>query len=306
MELKTIETFLKVAATQNLSKAAAQSGYSQSAVTMQIQKLEKELGVQLFERIGKRVYLTDRGTAFIPYANEILKASSAALAFSKEEEQPSGVLRIGGVESICTALLPELLSSFYGLCPAVNVVIRSGTTKDMLELAGSNELDLVFTLDEKLCRSDLICAAEQEEEVIFVTRAEPGRQVKNTVAVERLCRKPFILTETGAAYRYELERLLAERGLHIEPILEIGNTETIIKLLTKGMGISFLPRFTVAEQLKNGELIELRTDLPQVQMHHQLVYHRGKWVTKQMEVFIRLVRDYLAQRKMSTGTLQQL
>ena len=301
MELKTIETFLKVAATQNLSKAAAQSGYSQSAVTVQIQKLEKELGVQLFERIGKRVYLTDRGAAFIPYANEILKASNAAMAFSREEEQPSGVLRIGGVESICTALLPELLPEFYRLCPAVNVVIRSGPTKDLLELAGSNELDMVFTLDEKLYRSDLICAAEQKEEIVFVTQAEPGSCCEEPVAVERLCREPFILTETGAAYRYELERLLAERDLGIQPILEIGNTETIIKLLTKGMGISFLPRFTVAAQLRNRVLMELHTDLPQVNMHHQLLYHKGKWVTRQMEVFMGLVRDYL-----EAGSLQQL
>lgn len=302
MDLKTIELFLKAAATENLSKAAAQSGYSQSAVTVQIQKLEKELGVQLFERIGKRIYLTDRGAAFIPYANEILKAGYAALAFSGEEEQLSGVLRIGGVESVCTALLPELLSSFYRQYPAVSVVIRSGPTKDLLELAGSNELDLVFTLDEKLCRPDLICAAEQKEEIIFVTQTERGRRLNPPIAARRLCREPMLLTETGAAYRYELERLLAERNVTIQPILEIGNTETIIKLLTRGMGISFLPRFTVAAQLEQRQLVELPTDLPQVNMHHQLLYHKGKWVTRPMEAFIALVRSRLGKPE----CLQQL
>lgn len=293
MELKSIETFLKVAATQNLSKTAAQSGYSQSAVTVQIQKLEKELGTQLFERIGKRIYLTEQGAAFIPYANELLKASHAALAFAKETERPSGILRIGGVESICTALLPELLPEFYRLCPEVNVVIRSGPTDALLELAGSNELDLVFTLDEKLCRSDLICEADQEEEIIFVTQAAPNGYDGQPIPIERLYKQPFILTETGAAYHYELERLLAQRNLCIQPILEVGNTETIIKLLKKGMGISFLPRFTVESQLRQHGLTELHTDLPQVKMHHQLLYHKGKWVTPQMECFIQLVRDYL-------------
>ena len=117
MELQTIETFLKVAASQNLSRTAVQLGYSQSALTVQIQKLEKELGVSLFERIGKRIYLTEQGSAFVPYANEILKATQAALSFSQGAETPRGVLRIGGVESICTAQLPELLLEFYRLCP---------------------------------------------------------------------------------------------------------------------------------------------------------------------------------------------
>jgi DNA-binding transcriptional LysR family regulator len=72
MELRNINTFLKVAATQNFSKAAEQLGYSQSAVTVQIQQLEKELETPLFERIGKRVFLTERGMEFTSYANEIM------------------------------------------------------------------------------------------------------------------------------------------------------------------------------------------------------------------------------------------
>lgn len=296
MDLQSIETFIKVAATQNLSRAASQSGYSQSAVTIQIQKLEKELGVQLFERIGKRVYLTERGRAFIPYANELLKAAHAALTFSQGESKPAGVLRIGGVESICTALLPKLLLDFYRLCPEVEVVVRSGCTGDLLNLLDSNELDLVYTLDEKLCRPELNCQAEQKEEIIFASLASESAHAKEIMPVDRLCKEPFILTETHAPYRCELERLLAERNLSIHPILEIGNTETIINLLKRGMGISFLPRFTVEDALKQNILMELHADLPSVQMHHQLFFHKGKWVTPQMQIFVQLVQEHLNQR----------
>ena len=293
MEIRTIDTFLKVAATQNFSKAAEQLGYSQSAVTVQIQKLEKELGVALFERMGKRVYLTETGKAFIPYASDLMRASQAALHFSGKESIPRGRLRIGGVESICTALLPQLLLEFYRLCPQVEVVIRSGTTNDMLELAASNDLDLVFTLDEKVFRPDLLCEAEQQEEIIFVTL--PGEcRTDAPIPIAELCRQPFILTETGAAYRYELERMLAERELEINPILEIGNTETIINLLKKGMAISYLPRFTVEEALRSGSLMQLHTDLPPVHMRHQLLRYKSKLLTRQMEIFIDLVREHFA------------
>ena len=149
MEIRNIATFLKVASTQNFSKAAKQLGYSQSAVTVQIQQLEKELSTQLFERIGKRVYLTEKGQEFVNYANEIMKVTNKALNFSKDSQKPTGKLKIGGVESICTALLPDLILKYHKLYPDVEIVIRSGTTKELLDMARGNELDMVYLLTKK-------------------------------------------------------------------------------------------------------------------------------------------------------------
>ena len=297
MELRTIETFLKVASLQNLSKAAEQLGYSQSAVTVQIQKLEKELELPLFERIGKRVFLTEKGKEFIPYANNIMRASQEALEFSREEEaSPRGKLRIGGVESVCTALLPELLLEFYRKCPAVEVVIRSGPTGELIQLMESNELDLVLTLDERIHRPELKRVVDRQEEIIFVASPRQLTAGHAPVSLPELCRQPFILTETGAAYRYELEQMLSDRELEIQPILEIGNTETIIKLLKRGVGVSFLPRFTVEEELQTGMLCQIPTELPPVQMYHQLFFHQSKLVTKQMSIFIGLVQSCFDHR----------
>ena len=295
MELRYIDTFLKVAATQNFSKAAQQLGYSQSAVTVQIQKLEKELGTQLFERIGKRVFLTDKGQQFVHYASKMMEAASLALNFSKEELSPTGILRIGGVESVCTALLPELLMDFYRLCPKVQVVIKSGPTNDLLDMALGNELDLVLTLDHSFNHSEWICDVKQEEEIIFVTQPDDQINSDTFIPIQDLAGKPFILTETGAAYRYELERMLSDLELEILPILEIGNTETIINLLKKGVGISFLPRFTVCNELKDQILSQITTNLPTVHMYHQLLYHKNKWVTKPMQIFIDLTKKYFNQ-----------
>ena len=290
MEIRELNTFLKVAALQNFSKAAQQLGYSQSAVTLQMQHLEKELNVRLFERIGKRVYLTGKGREFIPYAGGVLQAHKTALGFACKDDEPGGTLRIGGVESVCTALIPRLLPDFYRRCPKVEVIIRSGPTDDLINLAESNQLDMVLTLDKKIFRPELVCSAEQEEEIIFVTAA--GSDVSSPkVPLQALCRRPFLLTETGAAYRYELEQLLADRQTEIRPILEIGNTETIINLLKAGIGASFLPRFTVEEELRAGTLTELHTDLPRVTMHRQLLRYRSKWVTPQMQVFSDLVNQ---------------
>ena len=304
MELKNIKTFLKVAANQNLSKTAEEIGYSQSAVTVQIQKLENELNVQLFERIGKRIFLTEQGSAFLPYAKDIVKATEAAISFSQKESSPKGVIRIGGVESICTAVLPELLPRFYKLCPNVSVVVRSGYTNKMLELLDTNDLDTVFTLDEKLARSELIREASQEEPIIFVTTPKFYENTfgfpwkKNAIiSPDILCSAPFILPELQAPYRYRFEQMLADRNLFVHPFLEIGNTETIINLLKKDMGVSLLPKFTVENHINNHQLIEIKTDLPSINMHKQLFCHKGKWITPQLKIFINLVQSIFAKNK---------
>lgn len=291
MELRNINTFLKVAGTQNFSKAAEQLGYSQSAVTVQIQQLEKELQTQLFERIGKRVYLTEKGQEFVGYANEIMRLTDKAKDFTKQQHILEGTLRIGGVESICTALLPDLLLKFYQICPNIQVVIKSGTTDELMEMAKSNEIDFIYTLDKKILGKEWVRAAVREEEIVFVTLADKRNGFHGEISIQQLLKKPFILTERGAAYQYELERLLSEKDLEINPILEIGNTETIINLLKRGMGVSFLPKFTVQKELDKCVLSEVRTNLPGVKMYGQLLHHKNKWITKQMRNFIELVEN---------------
>lgn len=297
MELRNINTFLKVAATQNFSKAAEQLGYSQSAVTVQVRQLEKELGTPLFERIGKRVSLTERGMEFTAYANEIMRVTNQARLFAKDKQEPDGTLRIGGVESVCTALLPDLLLSFYARYPKVKMVIKSGTTQELMEMAKSNEIDLVFTLDRKICNAEWHRAVQQKERILFVTLTEALREQTKQMQIHELVTKPFLLTESGAAYQYELERLLSEHDREMTPILEIGNTETIIHLLKKGMGYSFLPEFTVKKELESGQFLEVQTDLPMIVMYSQLFYHKSKWVTQEMQKFIELVEEQKAAWK---------
>ena len=145
----------------------------------------------------------------------------------------------------------------------------------------------VFTLDKKFNHPEWVCASQTVEEIIFVA---PKDQKRSKVPIEELVQKPFILTERGAAYQYELERLLAEQELRIEPILEIGNTETIIKLVKRAIGLSFLPKYTVSYELETGQLVQIQTNLPVVTMYCQLLYHKNKWLTPQMKTLIQLAR----------------
>lgn len=89
---------------------------------------------------------------------------------------------------------------------------------------------------------------------------------------------PFALTERGESYRLELDRMMAERGLAIAPLVEAGNTETLVHVAERGVGVTFVPRFSAARALEHGTLVEVPCDLPSVEMESQLLWHERKWI----------------------------
>ena len=114
---------------------------------------------------------------------------------------------------------------------------------------------------------------------------------KSSLKLSELLSEPFLLTEKNASYRFVLDRYLAALGCSIEPFLEIGNTEFIIRLLKENHGLSFLPRFAVENELTAGTLSILPVEDFHMKIFRQLFYHRDKWVTREMEAFISLAKE---------------
>lgn len=290
MEIRTITTFVRIAELQNFSKAAQQLGYSQSAVTMQMKQLEEELQTRLFERIGKRIKLTQAGQRFLPRALDILDAVREAEKTVREEEEVTGRLRIGTAESLLICELPPVIIEFGRRCPKVEVSTHTGLIQDLFQMVKRNEIDLLFFLDQKTDFTEWIKVLERPVPVHFVASAASGLAGQKAIGYERLLEEPFMLTEQGVSYRYAMEQAMAAEGLELHPFLETGNTDLITRLLLQNRGISFLPEFVVRRFLESGELVVLDTVCPPVCMWSQLVYHREKCVTPQMERFMELMK----------------
>lgn len=293
MEIRNIRTFLRVAELQSFTKAAEQLGYSQAAVTVQIKQLEEELGTQLFDRIGKHIKLTEHGTQFMDHAMKVLKAAEDASTFVHKDENPSGKLRIGSIASLSMGVLPPVLLEFRTLCPQVETSIETSRfVTELLDMMRQNDVDLLYFLDRKLYSSEWIKVFERPETIVFVTYPSHPLAGKKNVPMERLLEEPLILTTRGVSYCDDLEQLLAAKGLELHPFLEIGDTDVIIKLLQQQAGISFLPQYLVQEYLDAGILTMITTDIPVIQMWSQLIYHKNKWITPQMRIFIDLVKKH--------------
>lgn len=301
MEFRNLVTFLKVAELRNFSKAAEKLGYSQSAVTVQIQQLEKELGVQLFERIGKGVLLTEKGKEFVFHANEVIRAEEKAIAAIRSDAaefsctELHGTLHIGSIESISTDLLPELLLQFHKTCPNVEIIVHTKGRDPLIDEVRNNNVDLFFTMEKKRTITGLKRLDLMQEKIVFAAPARFSALGPQSLSMEELVQLPFILTEQGESYRYELDRILSEHNLEINPLLEISNTETIAHLVESGMGVSFIPLFSIKKALARGTVTLLHTDFPEMRVSVQLFYHKNKLLTPQMKVFLSIVQEALKE-----------
>ena len=293
MELRNISTFVRVAEVQNFSKTALQLGYSQSAVTMQIKQLEEELNTQLFERIGKHVKLTEAGQRFLPRALEVLEAVRRAERSVQAPEHITGSLRIGTSESHLISVLPPVIMEFGKICPDVEVSTHTASISDLFHMLKQNDIDLLFFLDEKTYSPEWIRVAERPEAIYFVASVDSDLAGEKNIPLERLLREPLFLTEKGISYRYAMEQVLAAKGIELHPFLETGNTDVITSILLRNRGISFLPEYVVQDYIKKGQLVILDAECPEINMWSQLVYHKNKCVTLQMERFMELMRRFL-------------
>lgn len=288
MEIRQLVTLIRAAQFQSFSKAAESLGYSQSAVTVQIRALEDELGVRLFDRMGKRVVLTTQGADFLERANRILEEVQQAKQCMKDSTELTGTLHIGTLESLCFYRLPPLLNQFRAAHPAVSLRVSTGSPEEMIEKMERGDVDLICILDEPHYSNNWIKCVEVPEEVVFVCSPSLALPQTEPLLVEQLLDKPFFLTERDANYRRRFDLFLAAKQIELTPVLEISDTSFIIKMLEGSEGISLLPRFAVADSVAAGHLRILNVSDFHVTMYRQMFYHKDKWCTPEMTAFLQL------------------
>lgn len=288
MDLREINTFLHVAKLKSFSKAAEQMGYTQAAVTIQIKHLENELKVHLFDRIGKQTTLTHQGAIFYEYASNIMKDIAQAAEAVSGSEELNGRICIGTIESVCSSVFPELLREYHRLYPEVAISIITDSPEALLHMMDKNVIDIVYFLDRPVYGKKWIKVLEEPEDVMFVSSASNPLAMRTGLTLDEVIGHPFISTEKDASYRHLLEQYLTSVGKEIHPFLETGNTEFILDQLRHDLGVSFLPAFVVRHDIKLGRLASLDVKDFQLKVWRQIVYHKDKWVTKEMDAFLKL------------------
>ncbi|AUH01204.1 LysR family transcriptional regulator [Prodigiosinella confusarubida] len=279
--LRQLEVFTEVLKSGSTTQASVVLSLSQSAVSAALADLESQLGVQLFDRVGKRLVVNEHGRLLYPKALSLLEQSSEIeLLFRKG----NGALRIYASSTIGNYLMPEMIARYRQDYPHIPLELHVGNTQDVVTAVATLSVDL--GLIEGPCHHpDLITTPWMEDELVVF--CAPGNPLINeTFTLQHLADAPWILRERGSGTREVLDHLLLTRLPHFRLVMELGNSEAIKHAVRHGIGISCLSRHVIAEQLAAGTLVELSIPLPRLVRTLYLVHHRQKHLSSVLQCFL--------------------
>jgi len=247
MEIRHLTYFVAVAERLNFSRAAEDLHVAQPAISQQIHALETELGVPLFERLGKRVALTEAGKALLPHARQILAAVEAARNEIRERGALArGTVSLGSPPTVSTHLLPAKLTAFEHKYPGLDVTLREAGTETLVKLVEGGELDLAIVSTDFLPAS-VEAAPFWEEAYVLAVGSKHPLSGRAAVSMVELADEPFILFPEG--YRLREVTLAACRHAGFDPrvALDGGAMQSALQFVAAGLGVALVPEMALTD-----------------------------------------------------------
>ena len=289
LTLRQFEIFCAVAQSGTTVAAAEAVALSQSATSAALQQLEQSLGVQLFERVGKRLVLNDAGRALLPQALSVLEqARSIEQAFSARTANMPVRLRVAASTTIGTYALPEVLARLARTHPLVRVDLQIANTQEVGDAVLAMEVDMGLIEGsshwqglevEPWLRDELVIVASPQDPLTEQARSKP-------LGVAALRKAAWLLREAGSGTREMVEHALLPHLHQLPAAATLGSSEAIARCVEQGLGISCLSRVLVQSQLQTQALEILPTTLPRMWRHFSLVQREGKRRSPALQAFV--------------------
>lgn len=291
MELRQLRYFISVADFCSFTRAAEHERIAQPSLSQQIRKLEDELGVRLFDRLGRRIRLTDFGERFRDRARRILAEVDGVRS---EVDEFLGLRRgsvsVGAIPTVAPYLLPPALARFRQICPQVEVHVKEDLTHSLLEQLTSGRLDLGI-LSLPVRHPALVTLPLLEEPMsLAVPRSHPLWKRRRKVTLRELANEPFLLLREGHCFREDVLRTCNRLRVTPNVVFEAGQLETLIAMVGTGVGVTLLPRMArAAARLQRIGLVEFSPPHPVRTIG--LVRARGKFTSPAAEAFMRTLEE---------------
>ncbi|NEW05078.1 LysR family transcriptional regulator [Paenibacillus sp. SYP-B3998] len=255
MNIENMEAFVYVIHFNSFNKAADALFLSQPSVTARIQSLERELNTLLFEREGRNFTLTEKGKQFLPYAQQILQTYKKGKQQLQNLSTAPNELRIGCTVSVSNYVIPEILPLIKKKYRHLQIKLNTAPTETILEKLLNKEVDVGFV--RNVTHPHVDSTGYYEDPIrLFVHHRHPFTERAN-ISIEEVSRESLVFFECGSLDWMKIHRLFATLDHPPQIEYQIDNLETAKKLVTKGMGISFLPELCVRKEVKEGLLVPI-------------------------------------------------
>lgn len=293
MDLKYLYTFRTIVDEGGFNKAAQKLNYTQSTITFQMNQLEQELSTCLFEKIGRKMVLTKAGESLIPYVDEILQSIDKLHSFESDLSEYQGDLRVGVAETQLCYRFPAILKEFHLKAPKARLFLRSMNCYDIRDELLNGTLDIgVFYEDVGGFGSSLVTYEIGTFPTILLASPETQRQFPDFIKPDQVLSLPLVINEPNCIFRQMFEEYLREKSIRLGHTIELWSIPTVKNLVASGVGITYLPLFTVQEELKTEVLKEIGTDMEEPAITAVCGHHKNKWISPLMQLFIDLCKEH--------------
>lgn len=284
MTLRHIKIFVAVCETGSATAAGEKLFIAQPSISLAISELEDYYGVKLFDRLSKRLYITEAGKHFLEYASHIVKI------FEEMETEirnfdTQGIIRIGASITIGNYLLPKYVEKFKRLHPNMEVQAIIANSDTIEENLMKNNIDLA--LIEGIIHSPYLKSIHfKEDELVLICGLSHPLAVRDEIELEDIKNEDLLLREKGSAGREICDGLFATNGIEINILWESTSTQAIVRAVISGLGLSILPYLLVKDSIERGEVKVIKIKDVSLKRSFSIIYNKNKFLTNSAKDFM--------------------
>lgn len=289
MNFRKLNIFYETATSLNMTEVGRKLYISQPSVSQAIKEIEAEVDAKLFDRLGKKLYLTYEGELYFKYVKRILNLHNEAIVLLKDcKNDISGRIKIGASTTIGSCFLPEVIKAFLDEHKDIDLVISVGNSLEVENKLLNNEIDIGF-VEGEINSKEFVIDHSIVDELIFICNKNYREKFYNKEkGITNL-----IMREKGSGTRQIVENYLNLNNIKYNVAMELENVEAITKLVEVGLGIACVPYRAVIEKLKDGVLEKLDIiDNKSIKREFKIIYHQDKFISEIMKEFIKKSKEF--------------
>ena len=291
MNMNRLLIFHQAAMAKNFSQAAQSLNITQPAVSAQVRQLEENLGVKLFARLGAKIVLTEAGEVLSRYTRKIFRLRDEAEKVMDELRLVKrGTLKLGTARTYAQSIMPPLLARFQAAFPAVNIVLKEGSSLEMAQGLQSLALEVAVIAYPGPVKRIKFDPLKREDLVLIVSPDHPLAG-KRDVPVRRLADEPVIMREKGSGTRRVVSELFRRHGMTPREVFETSSSDVIREQVASGSGIAWMTRSAAQAPLDAGRLAEAKLEGEETHLDIHTAVLAGHELSRPARVFLDLVGE---------------
>lgn len=289
MNTKNLITFKTILETGSYQKAADKLNYTQSTVTFQIKQLEEELSIKLFEKIGRKMDLTQAGKDILPYVNTILQGTEQIGNYGKSLSEITGSLKLAIPDSILIYNMQPFIQAFLHEAPNIQLVINSIQSDEINQAIVDGSADIGINCEKDSYPDTVVHKKLGAYKALLVAAPFSDISLLDFTTPHQRKHIGLICNEPNSYYQKSFNSYLTSKDIILDSSMKVQSIEAVKRCVMNNLGIAVVPTYAIIDELKYGSLIPVKTDIDETIYNSIYVYNKNKWISPQMELALNLI-----------------